>query len=133
MKHKRVFLAIAVTAALTVGACSDGDLLKFQHTIGNVVSAIHTVDSALKDVNATLYSNCGNLVSVASSINDLSGQCSKAAPYTSVANSVIDNYCQTAALQQNGGITASILVTAKSVSAAKRTLSANKAACAAGG
>lgn len=129
-----VFAWVGVAViAMALGACTDAQLAKFQNTVGNIVSAIHTVDAALKDVNATLYGNCSALVDTASAINDLSGQCSKAAPYTSVANSVIDNYCQTAAMQQNGGISTSISVTAKSVSAAKSTLSANKAACAASG
>lgn len=133
MKHigLRSFIlgAFAVGLALVVAACSDTQLAKFNSGVANFVSAVHTVDAALKDVNATLYANCETYVSVAKSINDVAGQCSKASTYTSVANTVIDSYCQTSALADNGGIAASISVTATSISAAKSTLSANKKAC----
>ncbi len=128
---KNFGIVIAALAGLVVAACSNTQLDKFNSGVANFVSAIHTVDSALKDINATVYSNCNSLVSTAKAINDLSGQCSKAAPYTSVANEVIDNYCQSDAAQ-NAGIAKSISITASSVSAAKSKLASNKTACAAG-
>lgn len=142
MKH---LAKIAVAAALAFGlaACGtnpDGTQKTFaqwsqgfQTNLGIFNQDIDAVDATLANVNAKLYSQCNSFVQVSQAINDLSGQCSKAAPYTSVANSIVDNYCQTSALASNGGIVTSIGVTASSISAAKSQLAANKKACAAGG
>lgn len=116
--------------ALGLGGCSKAQTDNFINGIDNFNRGLAAVDASVKQINATLYAQCNDLVTIASSINDLSGQCSKASPYTSVANSVINNYCQSAAIAQNGGIAVSIGVTASGVSAAKSTLSANKKACA---
>ena len=98
----------------------------------NFTRGLAAVDSAVKDVNTTLYANCNAYVSVAQSINDIAGQCSKAAPYTTTANVVINRYCSASELANNGGIAASIKVTASAISTAKSTLAANKQACAGG-
>lgn len=133
---KQLFRSVAtaafVLAALALGACSDTQLASFNSGVANFVSAIHTVDAALKDVNSTLYSNCNAYVSVAQSINDVAGSCSKASPYTSVANAVIDKYCKSSELATNGGIGTSINYVASSISAAKSTLNANKQMCSGG-
>lgn len=127
-------IAMLLLGVGLIGAsCTKAQTDSFVDKVSNFNRGVAAVDDSLKKVNATLYAQCSDLVTIAGSINDLSGQCSKAAPYTSVANAVINNYCQSAAVQQNGGIAVSIGVTAKSVSAAKSTLSANKAACANGG
>ena len=115
---------------LALGACSTAQTDSFLGGLANFNRGLAAVDQTLANVNATLYAQCNSLVTVSSAINDLSGQCSKAAPYTSTANAVIQNYCQSSQLAANGGIAASIQVTATSVSAAKSTLAANKKACA---
>lgn len=125
-------MAVAVSATLLVGGCSDGQLARFTSGVKNLVAGVHVVDEALKDVNATIYSNCQDLVATANAINDLTGQCSAAAPYTSTANAIVDQYCQSSEIAANGGIAKTSSIVAKSVSAAKSTLTANKAACANG-
>ena len=129
MKHVRPLIAAtAVAAALVLAACSSSSTDKLISGLTNFNRGLSAVDSTVQQINATLYSNCQTMVTVAGAINDLSGNCSKAAPYTSVANSVIDNYCQAAGVQ-NAGIAASVAITASSVKTAKDTLAANKKAC----
>lgn len=132
MKSVLRFAAMSVMCA-TMVACTQAQTDKFIDSVQNFARGVAAVDDAIKDVNATLYSNCVTIQTVAESINDIAGQCSAAAPYTSTANSVINKYCQASELSTNGGIAASIKVTAASVSAAKSTLAANKQACAKGG
>lgn len=137
MKHLVQIPVIVTRAAvlLTVvalGACTAAQTDKFVAGLTNFNRGLVAVDETIKNVNSTLYKNCTSFVSVAQAIDDLSGQCSKASPYTSVANSVITTYCQASQLETNGGITASIQVTASSISQAKNTLAANKKACAGG-
>lgn len=133
MKHlttKAAFLAaLAGAAVLTVTACTTAQTDKFVSGITNFNRGLSAVDQTVKNVNATIYANCNTIVSVAASINGLAGQCSNASTYTSVANSIVDNYCQTAAVQ-SAGIATSISVTASGVSAAKSQLTASKLACA---
>lgn len=126
MKNIRFILLGAV---LLVAACTTAQTDKFVASVSNFNRGLAAVDQTVKNVNASLYANCNSLVTVATAINDISGQCSKAAPYTSVANTVINNYCQSAAAQ-DAGIANSISITASSVSAAKSQLAANKKACA---
>lgn len=131
MKHfaKIAALGLGAIALLAVAACSTSQTDNFIAGLSNFSRGLSAVDQTVKDVNATLYANCSSLVSVASSINDIAGQCSKASTYTSVANSVIDNYCQSAAAQ-TAGIATSISITASSVAAAKSQLTASKKSCA---
>lgn len=129
----KVMLAVALLVAAILAGCSAAQTDKFISGLTNFNRGVAAVDESLKQVNATLYGNCTSFVAVAQSINDLAGQCSKASPYTSVANDVIQKYCQSSQLSSNGGIVASIDVTVKSISQAKSTLAANKAACASGG
>ena len=131
MKHI-VRYGLFAAACAVLAACSGAQTDKFIDGVQNFTRGVAAVDQAMKDVNATLYQNCASIASVATSINEIAGQCSKAAPYTSTANAVINKYCQTSELSTNGGIAASIKVTAASVSAAKSTLSANKQACSGG-
>lgn len=127
---KLVRLALAAAAlALTVAACTTAQTDKFVAGIGNFNRGLAAVDQTVQNINASLYANCNNLVTTASAINDIAGQCSKVSPYTSVANAVINNYCQSTAAQ-NAGIATSVSITASSVSAAKSQLSASKKACA---
>jgi Mrp family chromosome partitioning ATPase len=128
MKH--LSKIIVFLGALALGACSTSSTDKFVAGLTNFNRGLSAVDQTLKNVNATLYDNCTSFVTVAQAINDISGQCSKAAPYTSAANAVIDTYCSSSQLASNGGIAASIKVTADSIKVAKSTLAANKAACA---
>lgn len=133
MKHlttKAAFgVALALAAVLGIAACTTAQTDKFVAGVANFNRGLSAVDQTVKNVNATLYANCESLVEVASAINDIAGQCNKVSPYTSVANSVVDNYCQTPAAQ-SAGIAKSIGVTASGVSAAKSQLSASKKACA---
>ena len=123
-------LKIAVVLlALGLGARSTAQTDKFIAGVQNFGRGLAAVDQAVKQINATVYAQCNALVTTASAINDIAGNCSKAATYTSVANSVITNYCQASGVQ-TAGIAQSIAVTASSVSAAKSTLAANKKACA---
>lgn len=129
-KMKQIFRVVLVAAsAVLLVACSGAQTDKFIDGVQNFTRGVAAVDQAMKDVNATLYSNCASFASVAESINDIAGQCSKAAPYTSTANAVINKYCSTAEISTNGGIAASIQVTASAVSTAKSVLAANKKAC----
>lgn len=129
MKHFRLAItAGALAAAFAVAACSASSTDKFIGGLTNFNRGLSAVDGTVQQINASLYSNCQTMVTVAGAINDLSGSCSKAAPYTSVANSVIDNYCQSAGVQ-NAGIAASLAITVSSVKTAKDTLAANKKAC----
>lgn len=114
---------------LTISACTTAQTDKFVSSVSNFNRGLAAVDQTVQNINSIIYANCNSLVTVANSINDLSGQCSKAAPYTSVANSIVDNYCQAPAVQ-SAGIAKSISVTASGVSAAKSQLAANKKACA---
>ena len=126
--------------ALTLGACAknpDGSRQTFaqwsqgfQTNLGIVNQDIAAVDQTVKNINATLYSNCNTMVSITGSINTLASQCSKASPYTSVANSYILNFCQSQAIAQNGGVAASLDAIATGISSAKSTLATNKKACA---
>jgi Mrp family chromosome partitioning ATPase len=129
-KTRTLIVALIVTVALA--GCTSAQTDRLVAGLVNFNRGLAAVDQTIKQINTTLYGQCTGYVEIASSINDLAGQCSKAASYTTVANAVILNYCQTEAIAQNGGIAASIAVTAKNVSAAKSTLAANKAACAAG-
>lgn len=122
-------IILTALAALTLGACSTAQTDKFVAGLTNFNRGLAAVDQTVKNVNASLYANCTSLVTVATSINDIAGTCSKAAPYTSTANAVINNYCQSAAAQ-DAGIAKSVSITASSVSAAKSQLSASKKACA---
>lgn len=124
------FVGVAVIA-MALGACSTAQTDKFIAGLTNFNRGLAAVDASVQQVNATLYKNCTDFVLVASSINDIAGQCSKASNYTSVANTVILGYCQTSGVSQ-AGIATSIAVTAKSISAAKSTLSANKVVCSQG-
>lgn len=126
MKNIRFILLGSV---LLVAACTTAQTDKFVASVSNFNRGLAAVDQTVKNVNASLYSNCNSLVTVATAINDISGQCSKAAPYTSTANAVILNYCQTSAAQDSG-IANSVSITASSVSAAKSQLAVNKKACA---
>lgn len=135
MKHFRldaITLSIAI-AAVALSACTTAQTDKFVAGLDNFNRGVAAVDASLQRVNSTLYANCTGMVSVASSINEIAAQCSRASPYTSVANAVINNYCQSNQLATNGGIAASVNVTASSLSAAKSTLAANRRACASGG
>ncbi|MBS0369015.1 MAG: hypothetical protein JSS57_07435 [Proteobacteria bacterium] len=131
MKHI-IRYGLFAAACAVLAACSTAQTDRFIEGVKNFARGISAVDDALKDVNATLYSNCSNIVDVAGAINDIAGQCSKAAPYTSTANAVIDKYCQASQLSTNGGIAASIKVTAASYNAAKATLAQNKQVCSGG-
>lgn len=130
MKHFARFavLGLLTASAIAMAACSSSQTDKFVSGLTNFGRGLAAVDTTVKQINATVYSQCAGLVATAQSINDLAGQCSKAAPYTSTANAIIDNYCQAQGVADNG-IAASISVTAKGVSAAKSTLAANKTAC----
>lgn len=114
--------------ALALGACSTAQTDNLISGLANFNRGLTAVDETVKSINATVYAQCGTLVSTAAAINDIAGDCSKASNYTSVANAVINSYCQAAGVQ-SAGIAQSISVTASSVSAAKSTLSANKKAC----
>lgn len=132
MKKQHLHLLIASVSFLALAACTAAQTDKFIDGVQNFTRGLAAVDSAVKDVNTTLYANCNAYVSVAQSINDIAGQCSKAAPYTTTANVVINRYCSASELANNGGIAASIKVTASAISTAKSTLAANKQACAGG-
>ena len=125
----RMLAGLALVGALGLGACGTAQTDKFVAAVQNFGRGLAAVDQTVKQVNAVLYSQCTDLVATAGAINDLSGQCSKVAPYTSVANTYIDNFCQAPAAQ-SAGIATSLAVTARGVSAAKSTLAANKKACA---
>lgn len=125
-------LVFGLLAAAMVAGCSTAQTDNFVSGLSNFNRGVAAVDESLKQVNSTLYKNCTSFVSVAKAIDELSGKCSKASPYTSVANSVVTTYCQSSQLESNGGITASIQVTASSISQAKSTLDANKKACSGG-
>lgn len=129
MKHFARSLLLAAALALTVAACTTAQTDNFVASVSNFNRGLAAVDQTVQRINATLYANCNSMVTVASSINDLAGQCSKAAPYTSTANAVINGYCQSSAAQ-NAGIATSVSITAANVSAAKSVLAANKKACA---
>lgn len=128
MKHFRNIATAGLVLLLC--ACSTAQTDKFVNGLTNFGRGLAAVDATVKQVNATIYGNCNSLVTVATSINEIAGSCAKASPYTSVANAVINNYCQAPMIEQNGGIATSIAVTASSVTAAKNTLAANKKACA---
>ena len=128
MKHFRILGAVGLLA-LTLTACSTAQTDSFISKLTNFNRGLAAVDQTVQQINATVYAQCGALVTTATAINDIAGNCSKASPYTSVANAVILNYCQASGVQ-SAGIAQSISVTASSVSAAKSTLSANKKACA---
>lgn len=123
-------LLSVITICMALGGCSTAQTDSFLGSLANFNRGLAAVDTTLASINSTLYANCTSMVTVASAINDIASQCSKASPYTSVANTVINNYCQSSQLATNGGIAASVGVTASSVSAAKNTLAANKRACA---
>lgn len=123
-------LKIAVVLlALSLGACSSQQTDTFISKLANFNRGLAAVDQTVQQINGTIYAQCNALVTTAKAINDIAGNCAKASPYTSVANSVITSYCQAQGVQ-NAGIAQSIAVTAASVSAAKSTLAANKKACA---
>ena len=130
MKHIRI-LAISAMIGVTalLGACSTASTDKFVAGVDNFVRGLKAVDEGVKQVNATIYSNCKGLVTSAAAINEIAGSCSRASDYTSVANAVIGTYCQRPGVEQ-AGIAQSLAVTASSVTAAKNTLAANKKACA---
>lgn len=124
----RVLTSPTVFVALALGACSTAQTDKFIGGLTNFQRGLAAVDQTVQQINGTVYSQCNALVTTATAINDIAGDCSKASLYTSVANAVINNYCQAAGVQQ-AGIAQSIAVTASSVNAAKSTLAANKKAC----
>lgn len=128
--RRGALVALLCMFGLILGACSTAQTDKFIGGLTNFQRGVAAVDETLKTVNTTLYNNCVTFQTVASSIDDIAGSCSKAAPYTSTANAVINGYCQSSQLASNGGIANSIAVTASSISAAKSTLTANKKACA---
>lgn len=118
----------ALTMLATLAACSTAQTDNLISGLANFNRGLAAVDETVKSINATVYAQCGTLVSTATAINDIAGDCSKASDYTSVANAVINSYCQASGVQ-SAGIAQSISVTASSVNAAKSTLSANKKAC----
>lgn len=122
------FVGVAVLA-MALGACSTAQTDKLVAGLTNFNRGLAAVDQTVQQINATVYNQCNALVTTATAINDIAGNCSKASPYTSIANAVINNYCQAPGVQA-AGIAQSISVTATSVSAAKSTLAANKKACA---
>lgn len=126
---RRVLSLFAVIAAIAVAGCTTAQTDKFVGGLTNFNRGLAAVDQTVQQINATVYNQCNALVTTATSINDIAGNCSKASPYTSVANAVINNYCQAPGVQA-AGIAQSISVTATSLSAAKSTLAANKKACA---
>ena len=128
MKHFRILGAVGLLA-IALAACTTAQTDKFIGGLTNFNRGLAAVDQTVQQINATVYAQCGALVTTATAINDIAGGCNKASDYTSVANAVISNYCQAAGVQ-SAGIAQSISVTASSVSAAKSTLSANKKACA---
>lgn len=129
MKHFRIFaLSMVVGLSAIVGACSTAATDRLVAGVDNFVRGLKAVDEGVKQVNATIYSNCQGLVTAAAAINEIAGSCAKASDYTSVANVVISNYCQRPGVEQ-AGIAQSLAVTASSVTAAKNTLAANKKAC----
>lgn len=129
MRHFSRMLAGLALVGVVVAGCSTAQTDKFVGGLANFNRGLAAVDESVQKINATVYAQCGALVTTAGAINDIAGNCSKASNYTSVANSVILNYCQAQGVQQ-AGITQSIAVTASSVNAAKSTLAANKKACA---
>lgn len=126
---RKFMTTIVMLGAMVLGACSTAQTDKFVGNLANFNRGLAAVDESVKQINATVYAQCGALVATATAINDIAGDCAKASPYTSVANAVINNYCQAAGVQ-SAGIAQSIAVTASSVNAAKSTLAANKKACA---
>lgn len=132
MKQFRIVAVFTVIAiAGLVGACSTAATDKLVAGVDNFVRGLKAVDEGVKQVNATIYSNCQGLVTSAAAINEIAGSCSRASDYTSVANAVIGTYCQRPGVEQ-AGIAQSLAVTASSVTAAKNTLAANKKACSGG-
>lgn len=127
MHFPRIAILVVCLAAALVG-CTTAQTDNFVSSLSNFNRGLAAVDQTVQNVNATLYANCNSMVTVATSINDLAGQCSKVASYTSTANAVINGYCQSSAAQ-NAGIATSISITAANVSAAKSVLAANKKAC----
>lgn len=129
--NRKVTAAIVISGIiLVVAGCTAAQTDNFVSSLANFNRGLAAVDQTVQQVNATLYANCNSYVAVASSINDLAGQCSKASTYTSVANTVINGYCQSSSAQ-SAGIAASISITAANITAAKSQLAANKKACAA--
>lgn len=129
MKHLRLIAPwVIVGMAIALGACSTPATDKLVAGVDNFVRGLKAVDAGVKQVNATIYSNCNELRTMAGAINEIAGSCSKASDYTSVANVVIANYCQRPTVEQ-AGIAQSLAITASSVTAAKNTLAANKKAC----
>lgn len=133
MKHRILiglqYSACAALVALSIAGCSTASTDRLIASVDNFTRGLAAVDSAVKQVNATLYAQCDGLQTTAQAINDIAGSCSKASDYTSAANAIIINYCQKPAVEK-AGIAKSLAVTASSVSAAKSTLAANKKACA---
>lgn len=125
---KKALFAVCAASLVTLAACTTAQTDKLVSGLTNFNRGLAAVDETVKNINTTIYAQCGALVTTATAINDIAGNCSKASDYTSVANAVIANYCQAAGVQ-SAGIAQSISVTASSVSAAKSTLSANKKAC----
>ena len=129
MRHLSRMLAGLVLVGVVVAGCSTAQTDKFIAGVQNCGRGLAAVDTTVKQINATLYSQCDGLQTAAAAINDIAGSCSKAANYTSAANAILVNYCQAPAVAQNG-IAKSLAVTASGVNAAKSTLAANKKACA---
>ncbi len=126
MRHLKIML---VGLALALAGCTTAQTDRFVAGVQNFGRGLAAVDATVKQVNATLYSQCTGLVTAAQAINDIAGSCSKASDYTSAANAIIMNYCQRQGVEE-AGIATSLSVTASGVNAAKSTLAANKKACA---
>ena len=129
MRHHRLMTGLVLVGVIALAGCSTAQTDRFVAGVQNFGRGVAAVDATVKQVNATLYSQCAGIETAAKAINDIAGSCSKASDYTSAANAIITNYCQAQAVEQ-AGIAKSLAVTASGINAAKSTLAANKKACA---
>lgn len=124
-KHWKILVPSA--ALVLLSACTSTQLASFQGYVNNFIEGVHSVDTAVASVSATIYKNCGQIQSVGLSVQALPKTCSKAGLALTAINASIDSYCQAA---QVTNIQTGIQASAAAYSAAKTAYNDAKASCA---